>query len=159
MSQLEKTATEFLRMAHRVVWATAATVDPNGAPRTRVLHPIWEWDGTGLVGWIATSPQSPKASHLEHEARMSLTYWDPSQDTCTADCLTTWEDSEEERRAGWARFAEGPEPVGYDPAIIPGWTDPMAESFGIVRLEPIRLRVMPASVMMAGEGEILIWKR
>ena len=43
-------------LAHRIVWCTVATTGADGRPRTRVLHPIWEWDGTGLTGWIATSP-------------------------------------------------------------------------------------------------------
>eukprot|EP01041_Mallomonas_annulata_P016572 gene16572-34524_t len=146
-------------MAHRIVWCTAATVDPSGAPRTRVLHPIWEFDGDTLTGWIATSPASPKAADLAHESRLSITYWAPDHDTCTADCDTVWEHGVAERTAGWQRFANGPAPVGYDPSIIPGWTAPDSPSFGILRLEPVRLRVMPGSLMMAGVGELLTWKK
>ena len=39
---LSGTAPAFVEIAHRIVWATAATVDPQGRPWTRVLHPIWE---------------------------------------------------------------------------------------------------------------------
>ena len=46
MDSLEVTAPAFVEMAHRIVWATVATVDERGRPRSRVLHPIWEWDGT-----------------------------------------------------------------------------------------------------------------
>lgn len=86
--ELNETAPAFVAVAHRIVWATVATVDPTGQPRTRVLHPVWEWDGEQLTGWIATSPLSPKARDLAHESRVSLTYWDPSQDVATADCDT-----------------------------------------------------------------------
>ena len=56
MSQpLERVAPAFVAMAHRIVWCTVATVGPDGAPNTRILHPIWEWDGDALTGWIATS--------------------------------------------------------------------------------------------------------
>ena len=68
-----------------------------------------------------------------------------------------WEADADAEREGWRRFAEGPAPVGYDPAIIPGWTSP-TEAFGILRLEPHRLRVMPGSFMMAGQGELLTWR-
>ena len=157
MADLSQIAPPFVEVAHRIVWCTVATVDPSGQPRTRVLHPIWEHDGDRLTGWIATSPASPKAAHLRHEPRVSLTYWDSTHDVATADCRTVWELDEESRRAGWDRFANAPEPVGYDPSMIPGWTDPMADGFGVLRLEPIRLRVMPGSLPLQGQGEVLTW--
>ena len=36
---------QFVAIAHRVVWATVATVDRRSRPRSRVLHPIWARDG------------------------------------------------------------------------------------------------------------------
>jgi len=83
------------------VLTTPSTVDPTGQPRTRVLHPIWESSGDQLTGWIATGPDTPKARHLNHESRISMTYWDSSQDTCTADCDTTWLDDPADRVATW----------------------------------------------------------
>ena len=56
MSEISSIAPAFVNMAHRIVWATVATVDPQGRPRARILHPHWRWDGTALTGWIATSP-------------------------------------------------------------------------------------------------------
>lgn len=157
MTSLADIAPPFVEMAHRIVWCTVATVEPSGRPRTRILHPIWSWDEGRLTGWIATSPGSPKAAHLDHQPEVSLTYWEPGHDTCSADCTTSWELDEAGRLAGWERFAKGPEPVGYDPSIVPPWTDPMAEAFGVLRLEPHRLRVMPGSVMLRGQGEVLSW--
>lgn len=158
MTELTRIAPAFVEMAHSIVWSTVATVDQDGRPRTRVLHPIWEWDGERLTGWIATSPLSPKADHLAHDSRVSLTYWRDDHDTCTADCNTVWETEPDERKAGWDRFANAPEPVGYDPSIVPPWTDSTAEAFGILRLEPTRLRLMPGSLMTAGTGELMTWK-
>jgi hypothetical protein len=158
MSSLAVTAPAFVEMAHRIVWCTVATVDASGSPRTRVLHPIWEWDGTDLHGYIATSPNTPKARHLAHERRVSLTYWAPTHDTCTADCTTDWELSDEERQLGWDRFATTPEPLGYDPRIIPNWQTPTSPEFGILRLTPTRLRVMPGSYMIQREGELHDWR-
>lgn len=155
MTDLATTAAAFVEMAHRIVWCTVATVDPDGRPRTRILHPIWEWDGEQLTGWIATDPTSPKRRDLDANPAVSLTYWAPTQDTCTADCTATWELDPVQKRAGWARFAEGPEPVGYDPSIIPFWTAPEVERFGILRLDPHRLRVMPGAVMTEGRADLL----
>ena len=134
MNDLHGVAAAFVEMAHRIVWCTAATVTPDGSPRTRVLHPIWEWDDRTLVGWIATSPLSPKAADLGAQPKISLTYWQPDHDTCTADCDVIWETGSDERRAGWERFAAAPPPVGYDPSIIPAWPNAGAPAFGIIQL-------------------------
>lgn len=158
MTPLEQIAPAFVTMAHRIVWCTVATVSPSGRPSTRILHPIWEWDGSKLTGWIATDPTSPKAAHLAANPVVSLTYWDATHDTCTARCATVWETSDEERQAGWDRFLHGPPPVGYDPSIIPQWTSPTVEAFGILRLEPELLRLMDGTLMLEGTGQLLTWK-
>jgi general stress protein 26 len=159
MASLAEVAPAFVEMAHRIVWATVATTDRRGRPATRILHPIWEWDGTELTGWIATSPNSLKAAHLQETPHVSITYWTPSHDTCTANCNTSWEQSAMDLQTGWERFLNGPEPVGYDPAIIPQWPSPQAPEFGMLRLEPVSLRVMPGTMMTAGKGRLLTWKR
>jgi hypothetical protein len=156
--ELSKVAPAFVEMAHRIVWCIAATTTASGAPATRVLHPVWEWDGAELTGWIATSPNSPKARDLAERPAISLTYWAPNHDTCTADCATSWDATPEGRQAGWDRFLHAPAPVGYDPAIIPQWTSPEAPEFGMLRLRPERLRVMPGTVMVGGPGELLNWR-
>lgn len=158
MTALDTVAPAFIEMAHRIVWATVATVGENGAPRTRILHPIWEYDGERVTGWIATSPNSPKAADLAANPAVSLTYWDPTQDTCTADCEVAWETDPADVRAGWDRFADAPEPVGYDPTIIPGWTSPDVEEFGVLRLTPTWLRVFPGSLLLSGQGALLTWR-
>jgi hypothetical protein len=159
MAGLPVVAPAFIEMAHRIVWCTAASTGTGGRPRTRILHPIWEFDGTSLTGYIATSPRSPKKADLDARPYLSLTYWTPNHDTCTADCDVAWTLDEESRRAGWDRFVHAPHPVAYDPSIIPGWTDPMAADFGILRLSPYRLRVMPGTMMTAGAGTVLTWRR
>ena len=157
MTNLAQIAPAFVAMAHRIVWCTVATTDANGDARSRVLHPIWEWHGDQLTGWVATSPLSPKRRHLDANPNLSLTYWDATHDTCTADCRTGWETDAGSRQRGWNRFADAPAPVGYDPRLIPSWTSPEVAAFGILRLRPHRLRVMPGSMMMAGKGELLTW--
>ena len=68
MSTLKQVAPAFLKMAHQIVWCTVATVDSDGRPRSRILHPIWQWDGRELIGWIATGPTPTKRAHLNASA-------------------------------------------------------------------------------------------
>jgi hypothetical protein len=157
LQPLDVVAPAFIEMAHRIVWCVAATTGPTGHPATRVLHPVWEWDGERIRGWIATSPRSPKAKHLEEVPFVSLTYWTANHDTCTADCHAAWESSDAERTAGWERFSNAPAPVGYDPSIVPGWDSPSSPNFGVLGLHPRHLRVMPGEVMLAGRGTVLTW--
>lgn len=157
MAELNAVAPSFVEMAHRIVWATAASVDAANRPRTRILHPIWEWDGTALRGWIATGPTPVKRADLEHSPHLALSYWDPSHDTCSADCQVTWLTSDEDKAAVWDRFAGGPAPVGYDPSIIPGWEEPSSPGFGALELHPYRLRVFPGSVLLGRGGEVRSW--
>ena len=95
MTDLAAVAPAFVEMAHRIVWCTVATVDTAGKPRTRILHPIWEWDGSSLVGWIATGATSLKAKHLARTPDVSLTYWTTNHDTCTAEAVATMHTDDE----------------------------------------------------------------
>jgi hypothetical protein len=158
MTPLDQIAPAFVEMAHRIVWASGATVDDQGRPWSRVLHPLWTWDGEQLTGLVATSPLSPKRAHLDAHPFISFTYWVPEHDTCTAQCHATWDHSDEGRAAGWQALATAPAPVGYDPAIIAGWDDPSSPSFGILRLRPWRLHVMAGAVMLQGQGEPMSWQ-
>lgn len=157
MSPLADVAPAFVQMAHSTVWASVATVDRAGRPRTRILHPIWEWDGEALVGWIATGPTPVKRAHLEHTPFVSVSYWSPTHDTCTADCRATWHLDDGTREEVWRKFVEGPAPVGYDPSLIPGWDSPTSPGFAALSLEPYRLRVFPGTVLLGGAGTVLTW--
>ena len=154
---LETVAPAFVEMAHRIVWATAATVSPTNRPRTRILHPLWHWDGSTLSGWIATGPSPAKRTDLDHSPFVSLNYWAPNHDTCRADCKTTWHFDDETREQVWNAFKDAPAPVGYDPSIIPVWDSPRSPAFAALALEPVRLRVFPGAMLLGGEGEVHTW--
>lgn len=158
MNDLGSVAPAFVEMAHRIVWCGVATVDRQGRPRTRILHPIWQWDGASLVGWVATGPTPTKRAHLEASPFVSLSYWAPSHDTCVADCRATWALDDATRAMVWGLFANGPEPVGYNPAIVPGWDSPTSPNFAALRLDPWHLRVFPGSVLLGQGGAVLEWR-
>jgi hypothetical protein len=145
-------------MAHRIVWASVATVDTQGRPRSRILHPLWDWDGRSLTGWIATGPTPLKRAHLQASPYVSVSYWSPDHDTAVAECRADWILDDEGRELLWHRFAEAPAPVGYDPAIVPAWKDgPSSPAFAGLRLTPWRLRVMPGTAMLGGGGDTHVW--
>ena len=159
MATLADVAPKFVEMAHQIVWCTAATVDAQGRPRSRVLHPIWEWDGTHLVGWIATARTPMKAAHIAASPNVSCNYWAPSQDTCLAECAASWVEDQDTKTRIWDLFVNGPEPVGYDPSMIPGWEDATSPGFDPLRLDPWRLRVMPGSSLMDGSYAADVWQQ
>jgi hypothetical protein len=149
-------APAFIEIAHRIVWATAATVDPQGRPWTRVLHPIWEWDGERLTGWVATSPTPTKQAHLAAHPYVSVTYWDTSHDTVSAHCRASLHTDDATCTEVWERFATGPEPVGYDPAIIHAWKDgPLTPGFAALRLDQWQVRVQPAPVLLESKVDLV----
>lgn len=90
---------------------------------------------------------------------MSLTYWERSQDTCTADCDVELVTDDGVRAAAWSLFAGTPPPARFDPAIHPDWDSPTSPTFGVLRLTPTWLRVMPGTLVTAGEGELITWRR
>jgi hypothetical protein len=159
MAELADVAPGFVAMAHEIVWCTAATVDHQGRPRTRILHPLWEWDGDTLTGWIATGPTPTKRSHLAHSPYVSCSYWTDSHDTCAAECRAQWHYDDATCIDVWNKFKNAPPPVGYDPSLVPAWTSPTADAFAVLRLEPWRLRVFPGTFLLtAGSvGEVLVW--
>ena len=154
MDSLEVTAPAFVEMAHRIVWATVATVDEEDRPRSRVLHPLWYWDGTSLVGWVATGPTPTKRAHLAPQPATSR--WATGRPTTTPaprSARATLVTDDDTRVWLWEAFVKAPAPVGYDPAIIPPWAaGPTSDAFAALRLDPWRLRVMPGTVMTAGQG-------
>ncbi len=157
MKNLHQIAPQFVEMAHSIVWATVATVDSQGRPRSRILHPIWQWDGERLTGWIATGPTPIKRAHITNNPFVSLNYWTPNQDTCSAECRATWHFDDETRTNIWNLFLAAP-PLGFDPTLIPAWTSPTCDAFAVLHLEPFRLRVMPSSVLLGQGGEVLTWR-
>ncbi len=157
MATFEEIAEPFVEMAHKIVWASVATVDKQGRPRSRILHPIWELDDNGLVGWIATGQTPIKLAHLTVSPYVSCNYWTPQHDTCMAECAAAWVEDAAIKAQVWDKFVNAPEPVGYDPAMIPGWENAESPGFAVLKLDPWRLRVMPAAAMLTGEGT-LSWR-
>jgi hypothetical protein len=158
MNELAAAAPAFVEMAHQIVWCSIATVDSKGRPRSRIVHPIWQWEGAQLTGWVATRPTPVKRAHIAKSPYLSANYWAPTHDTCVADCHVSWANDDATRAQVWDIFLHGPAPVGYDPRIVPGWDSPAAEAFAVLRLDPWRVRVFPGTVLLGQGGTVLTWQ-
>lgn len=125
----------------RVVWATVATVGPDGRPRTRLLHPVWFWEDDPPTALVAARPTRLKLDHLAAQPVVSCHYWDPQHDTVAIEAEAAWV-PREDRASAWAAIAAQPEPVGFDPAII--WPDgSAAEDCAFIRLTAHRITARP----------------
>ena len=144
---------QFIAVAHRVVWATVATVDRRSRPRSRILHPIWVREGDALTGWVITRPTPLKVAHLAHAPHVSCTYWEPSHDTAVAECDAAWEHDLAVRAAIWQRYLEAPAPLGFDFAqIFPD--GPASPGAGFLRMQPWRIRTH----RVAAREPAVVWK-
>jgi hypothetical protein len=161
MQTLHVVAPAYLELAHRIAWATVATVDSLNRPRSRILHPLWEWDGSTLVGWACTLPTALKRRHLAHSEYVSCSYWNDAHDSAIAECRAELYFDDVTCTRVYEKFKTAAPPVGFDPALVEGWESPSSEKFAVMRFEPWRLRVVsPSYSLSAGdEGEVLRWVR
>jgi len=162
MTELAEIAPMFVEIAHRIVWCSVATVDPRQRPRSRVLHPYWEWDGQSLVGSIATAPTALKRAHLGSSLHASCSYWAPSHDAAVAECRADLVFDDDVRTRVWNLFKNTPPPLGYDPGGIgvPGWDAPTSPGFTALRLQPWRLRALRGEVFMQrGSAGAVTWRQ
>jgi hypothetical protein len=142
---------EFTRRVRAMVWCNAATVDSQGRPRSRILHPIWE----GSTGWIGTHRNSYKHKNLDRSPYMSLAYITEIMQPVYVDVTAAWETDLEEKRRIWALFKDTPEPVGYDPALDFITYD--HENFGLLKLTPWRIALVSFPAPSHHEGQ-QIWR-
>ena len=150
-------AEAFIAVAHRIVWCSLATVDRRGRPRSRLVHPIWEETGRGLVGWLTSRPTPLRTAHLAATPFVSCSYWDPGHDVAVAECGASWVADPETKMHAWEVFQNADAPAGYDPHTIwpDGSEDPQA---GVIRLDPWRLKVADAATLASG-GAPHTWRR
>jgi general stress protein 26 len=109
---------EFIERAQRMVWCDMATVGPDGRPRTRIVHPVWE----GGTAWMISMRVGPKADDIDRNPFVSLAYVSDPVKPAYAECIASWVDDRDERIEIWERIAAIPEPLGYDTETMFGVT-------------------------------------
>jgi general stress protein 26 len=132
-------ADSFIESVHSAVWCNAATVDRQGRPRSRVLHPIWEVADGRPVGWIATGRKTLKTKHLAQRPYMSLAYIVDPLKPIYVECRTEWVDDTTAKQRLWNWFRSVSPPLGYDPSPFFGSAD--NPGFGTLKLVPWRVEL------------------
>lgn len=133
----------FVARAHTAVLCAVATVDTQGRPRSRILHPIWD----DQFAWVATFRDSHKVKHLAANPYASMTYMTEPFKPAYADCKVEWADDPIQKQYAWDLFHHTPPPLGY-PMDTPV-DDPQ---FGVLKFTPWRVEVFTL------REETLIWR-
>ena len=114
---LSDLAQDFVAAAHTIVYCAVGSVDAQGRPTSRVMHPIWEWDGERLTGWLTTTP-SPKVRQLADHPYVSCAYYDSWAVAVVADGRVEPVADDAVRARVWDLIRTTPPPRGYDPGGI-----------------------------------------
>jgi general stress protein 26 len=151
---------DFLRITAATVFCVASTVDQQGRPRGRMLHPIFVARDGRPLGWALTGRTALKTRHLAANPHMSCAYWTPAHDTVFVDCVATWVDDEAQKEEVWELFLTTPLPLGWGPEGMAGygarrWRDPL---FTPLRLQPWRVQVMRGEEYPTGALSGRVWR-
>jgi general stress protein 26 len=150
VEQFAEIEAEFIERVHRMVWCSAATIDGQGRPRSRILHPIWE----GQTGWIGTTRESHKTKHLAKNPYLSLAYITDINKPVYVDCKAEWMDDLAVKKRIWDLFKQTPPPLGYDPGTTYKGVD---VDFGVLKLTPWRIDLVSFPAPSFEEGT-QVWR-
>ncbi|NNH72700.1 pyridoxamine 5'-phosphate oxidase family protein [Nocardia uniformis] len=150
MATFDTIQADFFRMTHEIIWCTVTTVDTDGRPRSRILHPLWELEGDRPVGWIFTSPTPIKARHLSANPILAFSYWAPSHNVVQGEATATWVEDPAVKKHVWDLFATTPPPLGYDLTAF-GISGPDHPGFTALRLDPDRIQILDGAKVAAGD--------
>lgn len=143
-----------IQVAHETVWCALTTVDAEGRPRNRIVHPVWTVHDGKPVGWLTTRRTPLKVRHLARNNHVSLAYIGAGTDFAYFDCTAEWLETPGEKQACWQAFLEAPEPARYDPASI--WPEgAAAETFAALRFQPYRIQAARGEQIGRGERPFL----
>lgn len=133
VSSFHEIQAEFLARVNQAVYCNLATVDANNRPRSRIMHPVWEES----IGWIISSPTSPKAQHLQANPYVSLAYIHDSQNPVYIDGTAEWVTNRDEQGRVWDFYKTVPPPMGFDPEPHYGSIDHV--HFGLLKITPTQI--------------------
>lgn len=137
---------EFMERVQQAIYCSMATVDLEGRPRSRIMHPIWD----GPIGWAISWPASHKAKHLQRNPYISLAYIYDRDKPVYVDAVAEWVDDLTEKHRIWELHKTTPPPLGFDPQPHYGSID--HPYYGLLRFSPWRIELASLN------GEPIIWR-
>ena len=133
VANFEDIQAEFMRRAEAAIYCNVATVDPQGRPRSRVLHLVWE----GTTGWVITKPDSPKARDLQHNPQVSIAYFHDPYKPLYIEATTKWVTDVDEQWRVWHLYKTIP--LGWD--LEPHYGSIENPLFGLLKFIPWRIEL------------------
>lgn len=149
---------DFLRITADIAYCTVTTVDPQGRPRSRVMHPIFEVVDGVPKGWALTDRTPLKDRHIAANPYSCCSYWSPAQDTVTIDCAAAWVDDADVLRQVWDIFAS-PDPPGWGDLSGYGEAGISHPRFHVLRLDPYRVQILRSDQFAVGDFTPRSWRR
>jgi len=137
---------EFIGRVQTAVYCNMATIDRQGRPRSRMIHPIWD----GPIGWVISWPESHKAKHLKANPFVSLAYIQDKNRPLYIDAAAEWLDDVQEQQRIWDLHKTTPPPVGFD--LEPHYGTIYHHYFGVLKFTPWRIELAEL------EGDPRIWR-
>ena len=137
---------EFIERIQTAVYCNLATIDRQGRPRSRIMHPVWD----GPIGWVISWPKSHKAKHLEHNPYVSLSYIQDQNQPVYVDAKAEWIHDTDEKHRIWKLHQTTPPPLGFDPQLHYDTIE--HQYFGLLRFTPWRIELGDLL------GESIIWR-
>ena len=113
MPPFDELEENFLRIVRETVFCTVTTVDEDGRPRNRMLHPVFVVRDGRPLGWTLTGRTPLKTRHLAANPHVACSYWNPSHDTLFVDCVASWVEHDSAKQQVWDLFLETPQPLGW----------------------------------------------
>lgn len=135
VNDFQQIAREFRERVFAMVWCNGATVDAEGRPRSRVIHPIWD----GQAAYLTTDPKTAKVKQLKASPFISLAYIADPFKPVYVECRVIWQNDLPTRQLVWDLFKNIPEPMGGDLKNVWGHVD--NPGYTVLRLEPWRIEL------------------
>ncbi len=139
----------FAQRIRHAVWCNAATVDRQGRPRSRLIHPIWD----GVVGYATSAVRTAKLSQIVAVPWMSLAYIAEPFRPTYIECTAVVQNDPETRHRVWDLFAHTPEPLGGD--LRSAWGAVDNPDYVVIRLEPWRIELYD----LLNQDQRIVWER
>jgi general stress protein 26 len=122
---------EFLQRVRTMVYCSAATIDSQQRPRSRVLHPIWE----GRTGWVTTGPTTAKAKQLAANPFISLAFIADPFKPVYVECRAFWQNDPATRQRIWDLYMT----EGVD--LAASWGHVENPAYAVLRMEPWQIEL------------------